>query len=80
MNLNFDPSKNLSNRAAQDASFHDQERKEKNRLEIPNEEERDTEDFSYEAQRRKQILRTVTGILGIVFILFVIYRFSKGLF
>lgn len=42
MNLNFDSNKNLSNRAAQDASFHDQERKEKNRLEIPNEEERDT--------------------------------------
>ncbi len=80
MNLNFDPNRNLVNRTGHDAAIKDQERKEKNRLEIPDEEKRDQENFSYEAQRKKRIMRTVTGILGIILIFYVIYRFAIGLF
>lgn len=80
MNLNFDPNRNLANRTGQDAAIKDQERKEKNRLEIPNEKERDHEDFSYETQKKKQILRNVTGIIAIILIFYGIYRFATGLF
>ena len=80
MSLNFDPNRNLMNRTGQDAAIKDQERKEKNRLEIPDEDKRDKENFSYEAQRRKQIVRNITGILAIVLIFYVIYRFATGLF
>ncbi len=41
MNLNFDPNKSAVNRTNQDAITKDYERKEKNRLEMPNEEERE---------------------------------------
>ena len=68
------------NRTGQDAAIKDQERMEKNRLEIPDEGKRDKENFSYEAQRRKQITRNITGILGIILIFYVIYRFAIGLF
>ncbi len=80
MSLNFDPNRNLMNRTGQDAAIKDQERMEKNRLEIPDEGKRDKENFSYEAQRRKQITRNITGILGIILIFYVIYRFAIGLF
>ena len=80
MNLNFDPNRNLANRTGQDAAIKDQERKEKNRLEIPNEKERDHEDFSYETQKKKQILRNVTGIIAIILIFYGIYQFATGLF
>lgn len=80
MNLNFDPNRNLANRSAQDASMKDHERKEKNRLEIPDEDKRDKENFSYEAQRRKQMIRNITGVLAIILIFYIIYRFATGLF
>ena len=80
MSLNFDPNRNLMNRTGQDAAIKDQERKEKNRFEIANEEQRDKEDFSYEAQRRKKIVRNITGVLAIILIFYVIFRFATGLF
>ena len=53
-------------------------RKKKNRLEIPNEENRHHDDFSYEAQRKKSIYRNLTGVVGILLILYtVLWSYQK---
>lgn len=80
MGFDFDQNRHVANRVGQEAEIKEQARKEKNRLEIPNEEDRNKEDYSFEAQRKKQVFRNVTGIVAILAIFYIIYWFATRLF
>jgi uncharacterized membrane protein YcjF (UPF0283 family) len=80
MSFNFDQNRHVANRVGQEVEIKEQARKEKNRMELPDEEKRDKEDFSYKAQRRKRLYRNLTGVLGILLVLYVVYWFAMRLF
>jgi hypothetical protein len=78
--MSFDQNRHVMNRVGQEVEVREHARKEKNRMEIPDEDERNQKDYSYGAQRRKRIYRNLTGILGILLVLYVVYRFAMWLF
>lgn len=80
MSFNFDQNRHVANRVGQEVEIKEQARKEKNRMEIPDEEKRDMENFSYKAQKRKRLLRNLTGVLAILAVFYVIYWFATRLF
>lgn len=80
MGFGFDHNRHVANRIGQEVEIKEQQRKEKNRMELPDEEKRDHEDFSYTAQRRKRLYRNLTGILGIILVLYMVYWFAMRLF
>ena len=80
MSFQFDQNRHVAKRVGQEVEIKEHQRKEKNRMEIPDEKARDHEDFSYKAQRRKRIFRNLTGILGILLIFYIIYWFAMALF
>lgn len=80
MSFQFDQNRHVANRVGQEVEIKEHQRKEKNRMEIPDEKARDKEDFSYKAQRRKRLFRNLTGILGILLIFYIIYWFAMALF
>lgn len=80
MSFQFDQNRHVANRVGQEVEIKEHQRKEKNRMEIPDEKARDNEDFSYKAQRRKRLFRNLTGILGILLIFYIIYWFAMALF
>jgi len=80
MSFNFDQNRHVANRVGQEVEIKEQARKEKNRMELPDEEKRDKEDFSYKAQRRKRLYRNLTGVLGILLVLYIVYWFAMRLF
>jgi|GEM_PF-775116 len=80
MSFQFDQNRHVANRVGQEVEIKEHQRKEKNRMEIPDEKARDHEDFSYKSQRRKRLFRNLTGILGILLIFYIIYWFAMALF
>ena len=78
--MSFDQNRHVMNRVGQEVEVREHARKEKNRMEIPDEDVRNQKDYSYGAQRRKRIYRNLTGILGILLVLYVVYRFAMWLF
>jgi len=80
MSFNFDQNRHVANRVGQEVEIKEQARKEKNRLEIPDEEKRNHENFSYKAQKRKRLVRNLIGIVAILVIFYVIYWFATKLF
>ncbi|HSL87328.1 MAG TPA: hypothetical protein VK861_10375 [Bacteroidales bacterium] len=80
MSFNFDQNRHVANRVGQEVEIKEQARKEKNRLEIPDEEERDSDNFSYKAQKRKRLWRNLTGILAIIAVFYMIYWLAMSLF
>jgi len=80
MSFNFDQNRHVANRVGQEVEIQEQTRKEKDRMEIPDEEKRNSENFSYKAQKRKSLVRNLTGIFAILIIFYVIYWFATKLF
>ena len=80
MSFQFDQNRHVANRVGQEVEIKEHQRKEKNRMEIPDEKARDNEDFSYKAQRRTRLFRTLTGILGILLIFYIIYWLAMARF
>ncbi len=80
MSFNFDQNRHVANRVGQEVEIKEQARKEKNKLEIPDEKARDNEDFSYKAQKRKRLWRNISGIFAILAVLYVVYWFAMNLF
>lgn len=80
MGFNFDQNRHVANRVGQEVEIQEQARKEKNRMEIPDEQKRNEENFSYKAQKRKRLLRNLIGIFAILIIFYVIYWFATKLF
>ena len=75
MSFNFDFNRNLNDRAKAQAEIQDFSRKEKNRMDLPDESKRDHEDFSYAAQKRKQRTDKLIGIAAILLVLYFVYWF-----
>lgn len=80
MKFNYDFNKNLNDRAKAEAEIKDYSRKERDRMEIPEESKRDHVDFSYKAQRRSQIKDKIVGILSILLLLYLVYWFLRNIF
>lgn len=75
MNFNTDFNRSLNDRAKAQAEIQDIARKEKNRLELPDESKRDHMNFSYKAQRRKRIVDNLIGTAAVILVLFFVYWF-----
>lgn len=80
MSFNFDQNRHVANRVGQEVEIQEQARKEKNMMEIPDEQKRNKENFSYKAQKRKRLVRNLTGIFAILVIFYIIYWFATKLF
>lgn len=75
MSFNHDFNRNLNDRAKAQAEIQDFSRREKNRMDLPDESKRDQEDFTYAAQKRKRRIDKLIGIAAILLVLYFVYWF-----
>ena len=75
MSFNHDFNRNLNDRAKAQAEIQDFSRREKNRMDLPDESKRNREDFSYAAQKRKRRTDKLIGIAAILLVLYFVYWF-----